>query len=232
MTGLPTRTSPCAHSTRKPEVTRTITVTVRDTEAADSKVDGFSRAIAWSGPTDTLFGHSLDDIEKNEEWWTSRIHENDRSRVVTSFSDQLHPRPGNPYDAGSRIWGCDYQFRHANGEYLLICDRSIITRDEQGNVQTIVSVMSDKKKRKVERTAREQLLKSQNHLAIIADNTPSGIFMMDPQGYTTYMNAAGEGWLTVLNSEIFALLISIFSGANYWIYIRGDLRLHFPRGCA
>lgn len=195
MTGLPTRTNPGAYGTRKPEVTRTITVTARDTEGADFNVNGFSRAIVWSGPTDTLFGHDLEEIEDNEYWWTSRIHENDRSRVATSFSEQLLARPGNPYDAESRIWGCDYHFRHANGQYFLVCDRSIITRDEQGNVQTIVSVISDKKKRKIERTAREQLLKSQNHLAIIADNTPSGIFMMDPQGYTTYMNAAGEGWL-------------------------------------
>lgn len=173
-----------AAGARKPEVTRTIHKITNDTDE--------SRTISWSGPTESLFGFSLDKIENSETWWLDRIHPEDRLEISSSLSKQLDRVVGNPYASESRIWGCDYRFEHRDGHYILVSDRTIVTRDDNGEVMTMVSVVTDKEKRIVERKEHAQVLNSKNQLAMIANNTPSGIFMMDPQGYTTYMNAAGE----------------------------------------
>lgn len=141
---------------------------------------------------DELLGYSLDDIECTEEWWSNQIHPDDRPRVVESLTAHLVPTPANHHNADARIWGENYRIRNADGHYVLVSDRSITSRDETGIPFSFVSVIFDKEKRGVQRKNHEELMNSQNHLATIADNTPSGIFMMDPQGYATYMNTAAE----------------------------------------
>lgn len=173
-----------AAGSRKPEVTRTIR---NITDGTDGP-----RTISWSGPTASLFGFSLNEIENSESWWLDRIHPDDRLNISSSLSKQLERVVGNPHASESRIWGCDYHFEHRDGHYILVSDRTIVTRDDDGEVMTMVSVVTDKEKRIVERREHAQVLNSRNQLAMIANNTPSGIFMMDPQGYTTYMNAAGK----------------------------------------
>lgn len=180
-------------STRKPEVQRLITTIVEQNDSEQPPDNSQQQyTTTWSGPTHELFGYHLEDIKDGEDWWLSHIHPEDRDDVMNSLSEHLAPASGHPYDAEARIWGCDYRFQHREGYFFLASDRGIITRDDAGKVMKMVSVVSDKEKRRVERKGYEQLLNSQNHLATIANNTPSGIFMMDPQGYTTYMNAAGK----------------------------------------
>jgi len=183
---------PALKNTRKPEVTRTISPSPTTHITRASTADNTRRTVSWSGPTESLFGCRVEDIDKTEEWWLDHIHPDDRLNISRSLTEHLKPVHGNPHASESRIWGCDYRFRHAKGHYILVSDRSIISRDETGNVVKVTSVVSDKEKRSIERNEYEELHNSQNHLAAIADNTPSGIFMMDPQGYTTYMNTAGE----------------------------------------
>lgn len=154
-------------SGRKPEVTRTISLPRRGTAEAKSSLADLTRSVSWDGPTPALLGYTLEQIEPTEQWWTDRIHPDDRLRIIDALGQQLRPREGRIYDSESRIWGCDYHFQHADGHYLLVADRSIVTRDETGHVMTIVSVLADREARRSERRAREQMLKSQNHLAII-----------------------------------------------------------------
>lgn len=171
---------------RKPEVVRTLTL--------DPALGGGdqARTSTWEGPIEALFGYTLIEVDDTEEWWHSRIHPEDRDGVVESLEQHLLPEEGTPFAAEARIWGRDYRFRNVDGYYVLVSDRSITTRDDDGNVLSLRSVIFDKDLRRLERKKHAEFLASQNHLAIIADNTPSGIFMMDPQGYTTYMNTAGK----------------------------------------
>lgn len=208
-------------NTRKPEVTRNIELlplprnTTRTID--DRQTTSDQHAVHWSGPTAALFGYRIEDIENTGSWWLSRIHPDDRLRISSELRDHLAPVSGNPYDSESRIWGCDYRFKHAQGHYFTVADRSIVTRDDAGNVMTVTSILSDKEKRSVERKEYEELHNSQNHLAVIADNTPSGIFMMDPQGYTTYMNTAGKSGPFTSHSA--GLYSSSSSRTNHWLYL-------------
>lgn len=150
------------------------------------------RAITnWSGPIYSLLGYRPADVECTLEWWLALIHEEDRPEVSSELNVQLTPARGNPCASDSRIWGCDYRIRHSQGHYVLVSDRSTTTRDGLGNAVHINSVVFDKERKRSERKVNEQRMSAQNHLVTIANNTPSGIYMLDPQGYTIYMNTAG-----------------------------------------
>jgi PAS domain S-box-containing protein len=150
------------------------------------------RSLLWKGSVEELLGFHAKDIPTDEGWWLARIHPEDLFDVVNSLSRILAPAPKKPYAAEARIWAHDYRFKHANGEFLLISERSIVDRDESGNVLSMTSSIFDSEKRRIERKAHREFLDSRNQFALIANNTPSGIWMMDNAGMTTYMNHAAE----------------------------------------
>lgn len=171
-----------AQYTRKVEVTRAVLVSPPDTlERSRTATPHQKQHVTWNGPVENLFGYSSEDIEVAECWWLDRIHPEDVSRILESLKQHL-VWSENPFDAKSRIWGSDYRFRCASGVYILVSDRAIITRDELGHAVRLDCVVFDKEVRKIERDAHATFLESQNHLAIVANNTPSGIFMMNPEG--------------------------------------------------
>lgn len=150
------------------------------------------RSLQWKGSVEELLGFRIEDIPTEESWWLARIHPEDLFDVVNSLSRILAPAPDKPYASEARIWAHNYRFKHANGQFLLVSERSIVDRDESGNVLSMTSTIFDTEKRRIERKAHREFLDSRNQFALIANNTPSGIWMMDPQGYTTYMNNAAE----------------------------------------
>jgi hypothetical protein len=170
--------SPCVRK----EVTRKVHLSPPDAVfRARSATANQKQTVTWDGPVQTLFGYSLHDVEGTEDWWLDRIHPDDRRNVIESLSRHLSPAPGNASAAESRIWRSDYRFRHADGSYILVSDRATTTRDRSGNASCLESVIYDKEVRRNERDAHAKAFKAQDHLALIAANTPSGIYMMDPQ---------------------------------------------------
>lgn len=162
---------------RKLEVTRIVDIpqTGPDQRHRDGTIQ--SNTTRWTGPTKDLFGFSPDDIGDTEDWWIQRIHPDDREAVRQNIK-QLHiPAPKQPFAAESRISGHDYRFKHANGEYILLSDRTIVTRDSQGQVTCLESVVFHKERRRKQRESFAKVFEAQNHLALIANNTQSGIFM-------------------------------------------------------
>ncbi|MCJ1399035.1 hypothetical protein MMC11_002237 [Xylographa trunciseda] len=180
--GVDTFISSVPASERNEEVTRTVRLSSPDTtERARSATPFQKQVVTWKGPIQALFGYSFHDVEETEDWWLDRIHPEDRNDVLQSLALHLLPAPERPFAANSRIWGPDYRFRHADGRYILISDRTITTRDQHGNAIMFESVVFDKEARRNERAYHAKTLNSQDRLALVTNNTPSGIFMMDPQ---------------------------------------------------
>jgi len=175
-------------------VTRTVRLSPSDTLYRQRTSTPYQQqAITWNGPLETLLGYPPESAEDTEAWWLDRIHPDDASRVLESLTQHLAPAiHSNPLAAQNRIWGPDYRFRHALGHYVTVSDRCITTRDAHGNVTRMDSIVFDKEARRVEREVHEKFLASHDQLATVANNTPSGIFMMNPSGYPTFMNTAGR----------------------------------------
>jgi PAS domain S-box-containing protein len=178
---------------RKPEVVRAVRFTSPEgVDRPNSITPYLEQTITWSGPTEQLLGYSLPEIANTEDWWLANIHSEDRKGVVQSLSSHLQPAPVCPYAAEARLWSCDYRFRHAKGTYVLISDNCITTRDQHGDVVSLQCILYDKYARRKAREEHARLLDSKNHLSLVANNTPSGIYMMDPQGYCIFMNKSAE----------------------------------------
>ena len=176
-----------------PEVTRTVNLCAPDgIQRPRSSTPYQKQIVSWTGPLQELSGYTLNDVEGTEDWWLDKIHPDDCENVRRSLAQLLIPALERPFAAESRIWGLDYRFKHANGTYFLISDRATTVRDERGNAVCLESVIFDKEARRNQRDDFAKSFESQNHLAIVASNTPSGIFMMDPQGYCIFMNSAAE----------------------------------------
>lgn len=213
---------------RNPEVTRTVRLAT-----LEGSCDGCSstlhhkQTVRWDGPTEDLLGLTAANIPATEEWWLQSIHPEDVQRILDSLTTFLLPCPDSPVSASSRIWGSDYRLRHADGHFVLVADRTIATRTPDGHAVSFRSVIFDKTKHREKRRVYEKRLEAQNHLALIADNTPSGIFMMDPQGYTTYMNAAGTSHYA---DRMSMLIISQRNKSRDLSFTRSTTT-HFMRRC-
>lgn len=176
---MTSRTAPFLPSQRKLEVSRHIVLAAPDAIDRGGITPFQQQTVKWTGPVEELFGYRLGTIEQTEDWWLNHIHPEDRPELTESLSKHLDPTQGSPFASEARIWGSDYRFRHADGHWVLVSDRSITSRDDEGHAVGLTSVIFDKNKRAVERQQHQKTLHSQNTLALIANNTPSGIFMMD-----------------------------------------------------
>jgi len=189
---------------QKLEVKRDVQFSASDGIHHPNSVTPFrNQVISWTGPVEQLLGYTAKELESTEDWWIERIHVDDREDVVQSLSRHLKRALGGPFAADARLWSSEYRFRHSDGTYVLISDNSVATRDQKGEVIGLQSILYGGHARRKAREDHMRLLESQNYLAHVANNTPSGIYMMDPQGYCIFMNKSAERITGFTSDEIY-----------------------------
>jgi PAS domain S-box-containing protein len=106
----------------------------RATNDAVRDLDLTRNQITWPQGLRALFGYDERSTSTEFAFWTERVHDEDRARVLGSISAAL--------GGETMHWRGEYRFRHANGAYLHVLERAIIIRDEQERaVRLIGSVM-------------------------------------------------------------------------------------------
>jgi PAS domain S-box-containing protein len=78
----------------------------------------------WNDGILTTFGFGAEDIEPGVESWTSRIHPDERNRVVESIHRAI--------DGGMESWTSEYRFQRKDETYAFVQDRGYILRDSDG----------------------------------------------------------------------------------------------------
>jgi PAS domain S-box-containing protein len=87
-----------------------------------------------------LFGYSEQDITNSPEWWSDRVHPEDRERVMSSIPALL---------AGSvHPVSFEYRFRRADGSYADVFDRSFFLTNTEGRPVRMIGAMLDISERK------------------------------------------------------------------------------------
>lgn len=160
-------------SSRKPELTRIAIFEPQD--------QGTRPTISWVGPSQQICGYTLEEIEDTEEWWLDHIHPDNVQEVLSKYRQLFQAFPSSPHCSEARLWSADYRFRRRDGTYLLVSERGTTIRNEQGHVVKLTSVIIDNVLQKKRRQAHKKDLEQQNYLAMVAENTPSGIYLMDNQ---------------------------------------------------
>lgn len=89
----------------------------------------------WGDGVRALTGKAPADLEPGAESWTSRIHPEDRDRVVAGIHAVI--------DGGGRSWSDEYRFLRGDGSYAHILDRGYVIRDESDRPVRMVGSMMD-----------------------------------------------------------------------------------------
>jgi PAS domain S-box-containing protein len=94
----------------------------------------------------SLFGYAADQITPDLDWWTERIHPDDRESILAQL----------PALENSSSQQCiyEYRFRRADGSYADVIDRGFVMLDEDGTAARLVgSIMDISERRRAEELA-------------------------------------------------------------------------------
>ncbi len=138
----------------------------------------------WSIETQTVdrtqglldvLGYRPEEAEPTLNWWTERIHPDDRQRVYKEVSDAV---------ANRSDFATEYRVRHKNNQYLYVWDKGLIVRNGMGKaVRVVGSTLNITDRKQAEIALREH----EQRLSAIATNIPGTVYrsVLHPDGTTS-----------------------------------------------
>ncbi|WP_413164326.1 PAS domain S-box protein [Capilliphycus salinus ALCB114379] len=100
-----------------------------------------------------LIGMSPEDVPQDRDWWSERMHPEDRSVVQPQMLSILAN--------GEDRYSFEYRVRHEDGRWINVWDRGYVIRDRQAQLVRVVGSTADISDRKQAEAEREQLLASE-----------------------------------------------------------------------
>lgn len=97
--------------------------------------DLVTNQLVWGESFFSTFHYTREEVEPRIESWTSRIHPEDRDRVMRSIHECI--------DAKGQKWADEYRFLTREGEYLHVSDRGFVQRNGEGKPVRMVGAMMD-----------------------------------------------------------------------------------------
>lgn len=112
----------------------------------------------WNENFHAYFNYKPEEIESGVGSWTSRLHPEDRERVVVNINKVI--------DSGGRFWSDEYRFRRGDGTYATLFDRGHVVHDPNGRPIRMIGAMMDITERK---QAEEALRIKTEQLAAVTE---------------------------------------------------------------
>lgn len=106
--------------------------------------------VHWNDSIHSVFGYAPGEVAPEATWWLDRVHPDDREHVLAS-STRAFAGTGDE-------WLEEYRFRHRDGRWLDVLDRSRIERDATGRAVRSYGSMRDVTDQKRVEREREMLL--------------------------------------------------------------------------
>lgn len=122
----------------------------------------------WSENAVTVFGYDPV-VEPSIEAWQSRLHPNDRDRVITEIRSAI--------ETGQSGWTGEYQFHVQDSTYRTFLDRGTIIRNESGSAIRMIGAMIDITART---RAEEALRRSEARFANLVNHLDSVVWEATP----------------------------------------------------
>ena len=133
--------------------------------------------LEWNEAVLMSLGYTREELGPTIEGWYSRIHPEDRDRVVTGIHAAI--------DGGQDSWSDEYRFRRRDGSYAAFLDRGHIARDVSGRAVRMIGSMLDlTERRRTEAALRE----SKERFEALADNMSQLAWMTDETGWIFWYN--------------------------------------------
>ena len=107
----------------------------------------------WNDRFDALWDHDSSSVPPSVEAWASKLHPDDRRRVVQGFRDAI--------DGDAEEWSDEYRIIRPDGSVGYVFDRGVVLRNAQGQRSRLMGVMLDVTERRGSEEERRQLLAHQ-----------------------------------------------------------------------
>ncbi len=143
---------------------------IRDWDLATNRV-------GWNEAVRVHFGCTREELGPSAEGWFSRIHPQDRERVLSSLHAAI--------DGTLESWSAEYRFRRGDGSYASFLDRGYIGREASGKAVRMIGSMLDLTER---HRAEAALRESKERFEALADNIPQLAWMADETGHLFWYN--------------------------------------------
>lgn len=121
----------------------------------------------------------------NVDVWMRAIHPEDKNQVSITLHEAFK---------GSAFWSHEYRLRAFDGTWREVFNRGFIVRDEKGKAVRVIGAMRDITERNAAARSFAALSREQ---ALILSSAAEGIFGIDLEGRTRFINEAGArmlGW--------------------------------------
>ncbi len=139
----------------------------------------------WSEGWQTRFDYSEDEIESTLEWWTQKIHPDDREKVMKSLTETA--------SINNEYWVEYYRIKNGKGSYSNVVDRGYFIKNDNGENEYMVGTISDIT---ADVKAKEELKASEEQYRLLFEQNPIPMFIYDPETYafSTANQAALENY--------------------------------------
>ncbi len=139
-----------------------------------------NKEIFWiDGGHKRAFGYRIENALVPQLFWESRLHPDDRLRVMNKFNKVTS-------DVTSVLWEDEYRFRKSNGEYAYVHDRGHIVH-EKNIPSRMIGATQDITVRKL---TELELLESEKKLSLLAKQTVNAVIITDTEDKIIWVNNA------------------------------------------
>ncbi|QRQ99675.1 PAS domain-containing sensor histidine kinase [Dyadobacter sandarakinus] len=122
----------------------------------------------WNRGMEHNFGYKAEDIGRDLDSWTNRLHPDDRERVLTRIYEVI--------DHGGTNWADFYRFRKSDGSYAHVHDRGYTIQEDNKPVRMVGSMMDVTGQLRSERELQE----SRENLQFALHAAQIGVWNLDP----------------------------------------------------
>ncbi|WP_052257207.1 PAS domain S-box protein [Flavobacterium sp. AED] len=127
----------------------------------------------------------------NKQIWRSRLHPDDRERVINKLEEA--------YAGTTEVWSDEFRFQKGDGTYGYFYDRAVIIRDQSGIAKRFVSSMTEITEL---RNIKEQLVNSEEKYRSLIEQASDAIFINDVSGNLLEVNESACMMLGYTKEEL------------------------------
>lgn len=137
------------------------------------------------------FGSTVPNGVNNMIVWRSKLHPDDRDRVIKKLEDT--------YVGTTNNWSDEFRFMKADGTYGIFFDRGIISRDEEGRAVLLNGALTEITELK---NIKEQLVNSEERYKSLIEQASDAIMISNSKGKLLEVNESACKMLGFTKEEL------------------------------
>jgi len=157
-----------------------LNMVLKNTDIGTWELDILKNKWMFSKPFLDFLGYSAGEIREDVSFWEGLMHPDDLPKVSAALMSHLQAR--------TPLFECEYRLKSKSGEWKWVAVRGkIMTWSPGGKPSRILGVYNNIHEA---RKNGESLKELENRYRLVTENTSEGVWIIDENGYTTYVNPA------------------------------------------